>query len=121
MSNKNEVAGKGEVAGKVAGTLVPAERAMNSAFATLCTVGLALTEARNSPHFHPLDGQRAFELVGASMAKMVEATGAIARAHDEMVKVAVAKEIMEDTFPLCPAPSTGVHANQGAIVLPIAA
>ena len=115
MSNKNEVATI------VAGTLGPAERAMNAAFARLCNVGLALTEARNSQHFHPLDGQRAFELVGASMAKMVEATGAIARAHDEMVKVAVAKEIMEDTFPMCPTPPAAAHANPGANVLPIAA
>ena len=112
-------------AGAIAGALLPAERSLNKAAIDLLAVGTRMFEARNSGHFHPLDGQRAVERLGNGMYKLVEAIGDVARAHDEFVKVAVKQEIMEDTGANCPWPDGphGQHIDDrdNVVLMPVAA
>lgn len=111
-------------AGAIAGALLPAERSLNKAAIDLLAVGTKLFEARNSGHFHPLEGQRAIEKIGSGVTKLVEAIGDVARAHDEFVKVAVKHEVMGGTGADCPFP-TGPHgehvADDNVVLMPVAA
>jgi len=112
------------LAGGIAGALLPAERSLNKAAIDLMTVGTRLFEARNSGHFHPLDGQRAVERLGQGMTKLCEAIGDVARAHDEFVKVAEKHQIMAVENG-CPWPQPTGEAQHGTydnvVAMPAAA
>lgn len=112
------------LAGEIAGALGPAERSLNKAAIDLMAVGTKLFEARNSGHFHPLDGQRAVERLGQGMTKLCDAIGDVARAHDEFVKVAE-KHLIMNTGELCPWPKPTEAELHGAydnvVVMPAAA
>lgn len=112
-------------AGAIAGALIPAERSLNNAAIELLAVGTRMFEARNSGHFHPLEGQRAVERLGQGVSKLVEAIGDVARAHDEFVKVAVKHDIMSDgSGEYCPFPVTGHGTSQdqdNVVLMPVAA
>lgn len=104
-------------AGAIASALIPAERSLNRAAIDLFAVGTRMFEARNSGHFHPLEGQRAVERLGSGVTKLVEAIGDVARAHDEFRKTAEKHQIM-GAGDNCPWPGTGdPHGDHDNVVL----
>lgn len=76
MANSRELA-----ASRLYQTLKPAERAANEAALRLMEVGTAVLTPRADGTFHPLESQRAVELLGAATANAFEAISNIGRMH----------------------------------------
>lgn len=103
-------------AAEIATALHAAENSANQAMIDMFAVGTAMFEARQSPAFHNLECQRGVELFGASVAKMTEGLGDLARAHREVVDSALKHQVM-DSGALCPLPPPGTP--HGQVVTPI--
>lgn len=104
-----------QLAGAIAGRLAASEHSMNQAAIDLFQVGIAMMEARNSGHFHPLENQTEVERWGTATQNQMTAIGEIARVHDRLFKKA--KELVTDTGDLCPFPSPQKgHAGEGNVV-----
>jgi hypothetical protein len=103
-------------AAALATALHTAEHSANQAMIDMLAVGTAMFRARQSDAFHNLECQRGVELLGASVAKMTEGLGDLARAHREVVDTAVRHDIMDSGL-LCPLPAPGTP--HGASVQPV--